>query len=157
MSTKNAIETYLKELLSTIRLGNSVTVAGTEYLFQTDAGASVFLEQEYTETPDTLPMVALFRGSLTSGGDIPGVDLLSNGHSYELKIEGAISDTKDGSEGDKLRGDIVKLIRSDRTLGGLAMPIIEITSQTTLSLAEDVVSLVSVTFTVQYITAIGEE
>lgn len=158
MTTKDSIETRIKELLAAIRQGASVTVYGTDYTFQTDAGANVYTELEHTEYPDTLPQLSFFRGELISGEDVIE-DVMSGeiGHSYAVKINGAITDTKDGAEGDRLRTDIVKTLQSDPTLSGLCQHLTTITSSSAVGQGEEVISIVEVTLTYQYTTALGGE
>lgn len=157
MSTKDQIDARILELLTAIRQGAIVSVYGVDYTFQTDAGAKVFTELEYTEDPDNFPYLVLFRGPLVSGTEVPGVSLKNIGHAYSVKINGAITDTKNGPEGDRLRIDIVKTLHSDPTLSGLCQHITAITSSSSVSQGEDVVSLAEVTLTYYYITDRGGE
>lgn len=158
MTIKDQIEARIRELLAGIRQGATVTCYGTDYTFQTDAGATVYTELEHTENPDTLPHLVFFRGQLVSGGlEIPGVSISHTGHAYSVKINGAIHDTKDGAQGDKLRADIVKAFQSDPSLGRLCNYITNITSSSGLAQGEEVISIAEVTFTVYYRTVLGGE
>jgi hypothetical protein len=149
MTIKAQIDSYLDTLLAGILQANG---------YRTDAGADVFRELEYTERPDVTPCLIIYRGEHTSGveGDIPpGIGEANN--FYPIGVEGFIDDTKDGAEGEKLRADIVRALRSDPLFGGLTEPLIDIKSSTSVQQGEEVFSCVQVAFTVFYVTAFGEE
>jgi hypothetical protein len=131
-----------------------ITVAGG---YNTDAGQHVYWELEYTEHPEVIPSLALFRGEQVSGfgGDVPA-GLGEENHQYPFHVEGFIEDDKLGTNGEKLRADIVRRLRQDPTLGGLAEEIQQISSSVAVQQGEEVFSCVQVSFTVFYVTLIGE-
>lgn len=148
MTVKAAIDAYLTDLFSGIRLANG---------YRTDAGADVFLELEYTEKPEVIPCLCLYRGELSSGtaGPVPPCCNEDN-HLYPWAIEGFIADTKDGAAGQLLEADIIRRLGSDPSLGGLIESQEDIKSVTAVEQGDDVYSTVKVSFTAFYVTPRGE-
>lgn len=158
MSTlKEQIKATIVGHLQNIAPGNSITVNGSEYVYQTAAGANVHEELEYTEHEDTLPYLALFFGkNLINKGTTPpnGFDH----HTLEIAIEGVIDDDKNGAEGEKLRRDIVQTVRSESFCAGflIGKPS-ELSSETAVQQGEEVTSFVRVEFNIIYRTREGGE
>ena len=147
MTVGDGIDARLKQILGSIRVVNG---------YQTEAGANVYLELEYTEHPDVFPSLVVFRGKLTSGleGDTPP-ELGQENHFYPQSIEGFIVDDKSGTQGRRLLADLQKALRSDNSLGGLAEQIQTIEGSTAIQQGDDVYSLVQLSFVVFYVTAWG--
>lgn len=150
MTRSAAIKTAVTQLLSGVTVANG---------YQTDAGLHVFRELEYTERPDVIPCIAWYGGETGSGnnGDVPPC-MGEENHLWPLSIEGFISDDLNGVEGEKLRTDLVKALRSDYTLGGLCEPIENIRSSVSVTAGgDDITSTVTVNTTVLYVTTYGED
>jgi len=157
MTQKETIEAKLLELLATIRPGATIQVNGSAQSFETDAGSLVTVEQEYTETPDSLPVISLFRGDHAIRHDLPGVSLSHDGHSPAMSIEGEILSDKRGTEGEQLRRDITRVIRSDEFAAVLLLPPDNIVGSSTVVLGEETIAQVKVNFNAYYRTPLGEE
>ncbi len=147
MTIKEQIDSRIETILAGIRIVNG---------FQTDAGANVFKNLEYTERPDVIPCIAWFPGEMSSGadGDTPP-SLGEENHFYPVTVEGYIADDKRGTSGEQLRTDIVRALRADNTLGGLAEQIQEVKSSLAVQEGDEVFSLVQVSFTIFYVTPWG--
>lgn len=157
MSVKTQIDQYLITRLATIRAGNNVDLFGQQYAYQTDAGQQVTQDMEFMSFPDDGPLLNLFRGDLSSGYDSePQPSRGEENHYYDLKIDGVIPDTLDGAEGEKLRQDIVSLLRSDEYFGGLVQSLGTLTSKVKVMPGNTVKSYVEVSFNAFYVTLWGQ-
>lgn len=150
MTKQDQIDSYISALLKSITIANG---------YQTDAGASVFKELEYTAHPDAMPSIAWFPGDLQSGVEIGPVppEMGEQNHLYPMSWEGFIADNLDGSEGRKLKSDMVKALYSDTRFGGLVEIIDSCKSSVAAQAGDDVFSLVQVSFTIFYVTPFGQE
>lgn len=159
MTLKETIEANILTMLGNILPGNTVTIEGQQYTYQTDAGTNVYEGLEYTEHTEDTAHLALFRGELTSriSGD-EGVPLGFEHHHYGLNIEGMILDDKRGTEGEKLRRDLVQTVKSDDFCQYfLGRAVTDLKSKSTIQIGEEVFSQVSVSFTCVFRTLYGAE
>lgn len=158
MTKSDQIDSYIRARLALIRAGQTVTLwDGTTYTFATDAGASVYKQQEYTEDL-TQPFLVFYTGknSVSFDGD-PAPELGYENHLQECGVEGEIADTKNGAMGDALKADIAAALRGDYTLGGIAENIIGWESDSAVQIGEGVFSQVACKFTVLYTAPYGSE
>lgn len=150
MTTQNLIDTYIAALLATIRTANG---------YQTDAGANVYKELQYTEHPDIIPAIAWFPGELQSGVEVGPVppERGEQNHLYPMAWEGFIADDLDGAEGRKLKADLIKALYSDIRFGNQIEIIDSCKSSVAVQAGDDVFSIVQVSFTIFYVTPYGQE
>lgn len=150
MSVLDSIDSYIAALLATI------TIAGG---YQTDAGANVYKNLEYTEHPDVIPCIAWFPGDMQTGVEVGPVppEMGETNHSYPMSWEGFIADDLDGSEGRKLRADLIQALYRDFRFGDLIEIIDSCKSSVAVQAGDDIFSIVQVSFTIYYVTPYGQE
>jgi len=150
MTTQALIDTYIAALLETITIANG---------YQTDAGASVYKDLEYTAHPDVMPSIAWFPGALQSGAEVGPVppEMGEQNHLYPMSWEGFIADDLDGAEGRKLKADLIKALYSDYRFGGLIEVLDGCKSSVAVQNGDEIFSVVQVSFTIFYVTPYGQE
>lgn len=150
MTVQAQIDAYIAALLATI-----TTVNG----YQTDAGAAVYKDLEYTVHPDVMPSIAWFPGEMQSGVEVGPVppEMGETNHSYPMSWEGFIADTLDGAEGRKLKADLIKELYADFRFGGLIEIIDSCKSSVAVQAGDEIFSIVQVSFTIYYTTPFGQE
>jgi hypothetical protein len=150
MTIQNQIDTYITALLATILTANG---------YQTDAGAAVYKELEYTAHPDVMPCIAWFPGDLQSGLEVGPVppELGETNHMYPMSWEGFIADDLDGAAGRMLKADLVKALYEDPRFGGLIEIIDSCKSSVAVQPGDDIFSMVQVSFVIFYVTPFGQE
>lgn len=150
MTVQAQIDSYIGTLLGSIRTANG---------YQTNAGASVYKDLEYTTHPDVMPSIAWFPGELQSGvqvGPAPP-EMGETNHGYPVSWEGFIVDTLDGAEGRKLKADLVRALYQDPRFGGLIEIVDECKSSVAVQDGDEIFSIVQVSFTIFYVTPFGQE
>ena len=150
MTKQAQIDSYIAALLATITVANG---------YQTNAGAAVYKELEYTAHPDVMPSIAWFPGELQSGVEIGPVppEMGETNHSYPMSWEGFISDTLDGAAGRALKADLVKALYADWRFGGLIEIIDSCKTSVAVQAGDDIFSIVQLSFTIYYTTPFGQE
>lgn len=150
MTVQAQIDAYISALLATITVANG---------YQTDAGASVYKELEYTAHPDIMPSLAWFPGDLQTGVEVGPVppEMGEINHQYPMSWEGFIADDLDGAAGRKLKADLVKALFSDYRFGGLIEIIDSCKSSVATQKGDGTFSIVQVSFTIFYVTPFGQE
>lgn len=150
MTIQDQIDSYIATLLATITIANG---------YQTDAGAVVYKNLEYTAYPDVMPSLAWFPGELQSGVEIGPVppEMGETNHLYTMSWEGFIADDLSGTEGRKLKADLIKALYSDYRFGGLIEVLDGCKSSVAVQAGDDVFSIVQVSFTIFYVTPYGQE
>jgi hypothetical protein len=152
MSRYDDILAALATLLGTIRVFNS---------YQTDGGLHVHKNLEYQTAPADTPCIIYYPGDVTDSldGDPPPSNGEEN-HTFPVRIEGIISDTERGDQGELLRIDILRALKSDRLLGGLTEGHgSSISSSSAIEDAGDqgFLGFVQVDLAIHYVTLYGEQ
>lgn len=150
MTVQEQTDNFIAALLATITTANG---------YQTNAGAAVYKNLEYTAHPDVMPSIAWFPGDLQSGVDVGPVpaEMGETNHQYPMSWEGFISDTLDGAAGRKLKADLVKALFADPRFGGLIDTIDSCKSSVAVQAGDEIFSIVQVSFTIYYVTPFGLE
>jgi hypothetical protein len=150
MTIQDQIDAYIATLLMTITIANG---------YQTDAGANVYKELEYTAHPDVMPCIAWFPGDLQSGVEVGPVppEMGETNHMYPMSWEGFVADDLDGSSGRKLKADLVKALYKDFRFGGIVEIIDSCKSSASVQSGDEIFSLVQISFTIYYVTPFGQE
>ncbi len=150
MTIQDQIDSYIAGLLATITTANG---------YNTDAGAAVYKNLEYTEHPDVMPCIAWFPGGKQTGVEIGPAppEMGEVNHAYAMSWEGFIADDLDGAQGRLLKADLVKALYADFRFGGLVDVIDGCTSSAAVQAGDEVFSIVQVSFTIFYVTPYGQE
>jgi hypothetical protein len=150
MTVQDQIDSYIATLLATV---------ATPYGYNTNAGASVYKNLEYTSRPDVIPCIAWFTGELQSGVDVGPypAEMGETNHVYSLAWEGFIADDLDGAQGRLLKADLIKALFADPHFDGLIETVDGVRSSVAVESGDDIFSCVQVVFTVFYTTPYGQE
>jgi len=150
MTVQDQINSYIAALLANITTANG---------YQTNAGNDVFRELEYTTAPDVMPSIAWFPGELTTGIEVGPVqpELGEINHLYPMSWEGFVADDLAGTQGRKLKADLVKALFTDVSCGGLVELIDGCKSNVAVQAGDEIFSIVRVEFAIFYVTPFGQE
>lgn len=157
MTVASQITSYLQTQLEKIILGNSTTnYRGSSYTFQTNAGAQVSINQEYTEHSDIMPQLVLISSKNNTQFD-GEVELGMENHQLDISIEGMIADDRSGAEGDKLIQDVITVVKQDPYFGDLVLELNSFATESTINVADEIVSFIKISFTALYTVPFGSE
>jgi hypothetical protein len=150
MTKQDQIDSFIADLLLTVTGANG---------YNTDAGAYVFKNLEYTEHPEVMPCIAWFPGDLLTGVEVGPTppEMGEINHMYPMSWEGFIADDLDGAQGRMLKADLVKALYSDFHFGGLIEIIDGCKSSVAVQAGDEIFSCVQVSFTIFYVTPYGQE
>lgn len=142
------------DILAALEAGLAIIRTANGY--QTDAGAEVFKNLEYQLRPD-VDCIIYFPGRKrhTSEGEVPP-SLGEENNFLPISIEAFVEDDLRGTQGQALKEDLEKWVKANRYLGGLAEYLQEFEAEVSVQEGETPFSFVQVSFTIFYVTAVGE-
>ncbi|WP_316348484.1 hypothetical protein [Desulfuromonas acetoxidans] len=111
MTVESQIRASLVQRLATL------TVTGG---YSSDAGATVYINQEFT-VGGKKPCLCVFFGDLSDSleGETPP-EIGRENHFMPVTIEGVIEDGPDGADAEQLKADISRCLKTDISFSGLA-------------------------------------